>query len=162
MPNLRTEAIIPLPKVEVFQFFAKAENLETITPPFLHFQIVSPLPIRMGEGTLIEYRLRVFGIPQRWRSRISQWNPPCGFADEQINGPYRHWFHTHSFEEYEHGTKMVDSVDYALPFGRLGKIAHPFVRTQLKAIFRYRNKTIGNVLPIPSGKGVVRGPVLIQ
>lgn len=162
MPVLSTEAVLPLPREEVFPFFAKAENLERITPDSLRFRIVSPLPIRMEEGALIDYRLKVGGLPQRWRTRISLWDPPNRFADEQIKGPYKKWFHTHTFEECEEGTRMIDRVEYELPFQPFGNWVHPLIRRQLRAIFTYRNAHIGEYFSIPGGKGVVRGPVKIE
>lgn len=162
MPTLQTEAIIPLPREEVFSFFAKAENLERITPDSLRFEILTPSPVRMEEGTLIDYRIRIGGVPQRWRTRISLWEPPFRFADEQLKGPYRRWFHTHTFEEVEEGTRMADRVEYELPFGVFGRMGHPLIRRQLRKIFTHRNATIGDHVPIPAGKGVARGPVVFS
>lgn len=162
MPKLRTEAVLPLPVDEVFPFFAKAENLERITPGSLRFEILTPLPIDMGEGALIDYRLRIAGIPQRWRTRISLWEPPYRFADEQVKGPYRRWFHVHEFSECPEGTRMTDEVDYELPFGVLGRLAHPLIRFQLRRIFTYRNESIGEHLALPTGTGVIRSPVVFE
>jgi len=162
MPSLRTEAVLPLPRDEVFAFFAEAGNLERITPDSLRFEILTPSPIRMGEGVLIDYRIRIGGVPQKWRTRISLWDPPFRFADEQLKGPYRRWFHTHSFEEEENGTRMTDHVDYELPFGALGRLGHPLIRRQLRKIFTHRNATIGEFLPIPDGTGIIRGPVVFS
>lgn len=159
MPTLRAEAVLPLPRDRVFPFFAEAENLERITPDSLRFEILTPPPIRMVEGALIDYRIRIGGIPQRWRTRISLWEPPLRFADEQIKGPYRRWFHTHTFEEVDGGTRMIDVVEYALPFGPLGRLGHPLIRRQLRKIFTHRNGSIGEHLPIPPGKSIVRWPV---
>jgi len=159
MPKLRTEAIIPLPREEVFPFFAEAENLEKITPASLRFEILTPQPIQMAEGLLIDYRLRIGGLPQRWRTRISLWDPPFRFADEQLKGPYRKWFHTHTFYDSDEGTRMVDEVDYELPLAPLGNVAHPLIRMQLKKIFSHRNRVIGDFLPLPPSKGIIRGPI---
>lgn len=162
MPSLLTEAVIPLPRDEVFPFFAEAGNLERITPDSLKFEILTPSPILMAEGTLIDYKIRIAGVPQRWRTRISIWEPPVRFADEQLKGPYKKWFHTHSFEECAEGTRMTDRVDYELPFGMLGKMIHPLIRRQLRTIFTYRNTTIGDLFSLPKGEGLVRGPVRFE
>jgi len=148
-----------MPREEVFPFFAAAENLEKITPDSLHFEIITPQPIEMKEGALIDYRLKIGGIPQRWRTKISLWEPPFRFADEQLKGPYRRWFHTHTFEECSEGTRMIDHVDYILPFGPLGQLGHPLIRMQLKKIFTHRNAMIGEHLKIPKESGIVLGPV---
>jgi len=162
VPFLRSEAIIPLPRDEVFPFFAEAENLERITPGSLRFEITSPLPIRMAEGTLIDYRLRIAGIPQRWRSRIQLWDPPSRFSDEQVRGPYKKWLHTHAFEECAEGTRMIDTVEYELPFGFFGRMRNPIIRRQIRSIFSYRNQKIGDCFLLPKGKCVVQGPIEIS
>lgn len=139
---LNTSMHLPLPIEEVFRFFGDAENLERITPPELGFKIVTPKPIRMEEGSLIDYRLKLFVIPFRWQSLISCWEPPHRFVDEQLRGPYREWVHTHRFEAVEGGTRITDEVRYRLPVWPLGEIATPLVRLQLDRIFRYRQKSI--------------------
>ncbi|MCU0771566.1 MAG: SRPBCC family protein [Verrucomicrobia bacterium] len=131
---------LPRPRSEVFDFFSDACNLEAITPPWLRFQILTPAPIRMGVGTLIDYRLRVHGLPLRWRTRIAEWNPPHGFADEQVRGPYRLWHHEHTFEEADGGTLMRDSIRYAPMGGTL--INRLFVRRDVEAIFAYRERRL--------------------
>ena len=143
---LVAEALIPLPREEVFEFFAAAENLERITPPALRFRITTALPIRMGRGTLIDYTLRLHGIPFRWRTEITEWTPPVSFTDTQLRGPYHTWIHQHSFHEAGDGTVMRDEVRYRLPMGPLGGIVLPLVRRRIEAIFRYRQETIGELL----------------
>ncbi len=134
---------------EVFPFFADAENLERITPRWLGFRVVTP-GVEMREGALIEYRLRLHGVPVRWRTRIEAWDPPHRFVDRQLSGPYRLWHHTHLFEpDGEGGTVMRDVVRYALPFGPFGRLAHRlFVRRDLARIFEYRHAEVPRLLTI--------------
>lgn len=136
--ELRTTVVLPVPRDDVFPFFAAAENLQRITPPELGFRIVTPLPVSMGVDVHIEYRLRLFGIPFGWRTRITEWSPPHAFTDEQEAGPYRTWIHSHLFETVAGGTRMTDRVVFALPLGPLGAPALPLVRAQLRRIFTYR------------------------
>ena len=139
---LETATLLPRPVDEVFAFFANAENLERITPPELAFRILTPTPIVVGEGTIIDYRLRLFGVPFNWRTRIVQWQPNDQFIDEQVRGPYSSWRHLHTFVEYEGGTRMTDRVEYRLPLRPAGALALPLVRRQLDRIFRYRANAI--------------------
>jgi len=137
---------LPRPLAEVFPFFADAGNLGRITPPALRFRILTPLPVEMKVGALIDYRLSLFGVPFGWRTRIREWRPPHRFVDEQIRGPYASWIHTHEFREERGGTRMDDRVEYALPFGPVGRIALPLVRRQLEHIFDYRARVIPELL----------------
>jgi ligand-binding SRPBCC domain-containing protein len=131
----------------VFAFFAQARNLERITPPWLRFELLEPEPARVGEGTLIEYRLRLHRLPLRWTSRIEEWTPGHGFVDRQIRGPYRLWRHRHTFLADRDGTIVSDEVDYALPVGPIGDLAHPlFVRRDLGRIFDYRAQAVSRLL----------------
>lgn len=144
--ELRTVTTLPLPIEEVFAFFAEAGNLERITPPELGFRIDTPLPVEMRERTLIEYTLRLFGLPIRWKTRITEWNPPHGFVDEQLEGPYNRWIHRHSFRSAADGTIMEDHVRYRLPLWPAGELALPLVRLQLKRIFGFREKAVRDAL----------------
>jgi ligand-binding SRPBCC domain-containing protein len=137
---------LDLPREQVFDFFAAAANLESITPPELQFQIVTPPPLAMQLGTLIEYRLQLFGVPFKWLTRISRWRPPHEFVDEQLRGPYRLWVHTHRFSSSGRTTRMEDEVHYQLPFFPVGELAYPLVRWQLGRIFAFRRQAIARLL----------------
>jgi ligand-binding SRPBCC domain-containing protein len=137
---------LPLPRDRVFTFFAEASNLQRITPPELGFELVTPLPIHPGEGTCIEYRLQLFGIPFAWQSEIQRWHPPEAFVDIQLRGPYKQWVHTHRFREVPGATIIEDEVQYALPYWPVGDLAYPLVRLQLQRIFRYRQQAIRRYL----------------
>jgi ligand-binding SRPBCC domain-containing protein len=131
------------PRSHVFGFFEAPENLARITPPSLGFRILTPLPITMKVGTVIDYTIRWLGVPVRWRTLITTYDPPFRFVDEQINGPYALWHHSHRFEETADGTEMTDEVRYCLPFGFLGDLGHTLiVRRQLEHIFDYRATVI--------------------
>jgi ligand-binding SRPBCC domain-containing protein len=142
MHSLRTSITLPLPLDDVFRFFGDASNLERITPPELRFRIVTPQPIAMGQGTLIDFRLRLFGMPLLWKTRISVWEPPHRFVDEQLSGPYHTWIHTHRFTRVQGTTLMEDVVLYRLPLWPLGEAAYPLVRLELNRIFGFRRRAI--------------------
>jgi hypothetical protein len=144
--RLEREQILARPLEEVFSFFAEASNLALLTPPSMHFRLITAQPVQMRDGTLIEYRLRVRGVPIRWVSRIEDWAENRGFADRQLKGPYRHWFHRHEFEATGEGTRIIDRVEYALPLGVLGLLALPLVRRDLDAIFAYRREAVARLL----------------
>jgi ligand-binding SRPBCC domain-containing protein len=141
---------ISLPIADVFDFFADATNLEAITPASLRFQIITPSPIEMRTGTTIDYRLRIHGVPTRWRSRISVWEPPHRFADTQLRGPYRFWHHEHTFAEDGHGTVMCDHVHYRAPGGRL--VNRLLVARDIEKIFRYRQACLVELLGSADGE----------
>jgi ligand-binding SRPBCC domain-containing protein len=131
------------PLDEVFSFFADASNLQEITPPWLHFEIVTQAPITMAQGTLIQYRIRLHGLPLHWLTRIIHWDPPHEFVDVQIRVLYVLWEHTHCFVPDQGGTRILDEVRYALPFAPLSTVFHKWpVRRDLDAIFDFRPKAV--------------------
>ena len=141
--TLHREQWISRPIDEAFAFFADARNLEEITPSWLGFKIVSMNTDSIEEGTTILYRLRLHCMPLHWRTDICEWNPPHCFVDEQTKGPYKRWRHTHRFEAHGSRTKMIDEVQYSLPFGVLGRIVHAVkVRKDVSRIFDYRRLRI--------------------
>ena len=141
--TLHRETIVEAPVSLVFDFFSKVENLERITPPWLHFRVLTPPPIEMTPGATIAYKLRMRGIPLRWLTGIERWDPPFEFVDVQLKGPYKLWRHTHRFAAAEGGTRMMDLVEYALPFGPVGRLVHRLqVARDIAAIFDYRAERI--------------------
>jgi ligand-binding SRPBCC domain-containing protein len=143
---LQREQLVPRPRAEVFAFFADAKNLERLTPPSLHFEIRTPDPIVMKAGTLIDYRIALFGVPFGWRTRIDLFEPETRFVDTQLEGPYRVWRHTHDFTDAAGGTLIRDHVEYEVPLGPLGEIARAlFVDAQLRSIFDFRRDAIARI-----------------
>lgn len=141
--TLTAQCRIEKPRDEVFPFFADASNLERITPKAVRFRILTPRPIEMREGAIIDYALRIKGIPIRWRTEITAWDPPNRFADSQIKGPYHLWEHTHTFKETDDGasTIMTDTVRYSPRGGAI--MNRLFVERDVKRIFEHRNRVIG-------------------
>lgn len=138
---------IDLPREEVFAFFADAGNLERLTPPELSFHIITPQPIEIEQGTLIDYALRIRGLPINWRTEISVWEPPFRFVDQQLRGPYSLWIHTHTFTELAPDKTLIeDEVRYRLPFEPLGDVAHFLIRRELDRIFDYRQSVVAEML----------------
>ena len=145
--RLEREQVVRRPLAEVFEFFARAENLERITPSWLSFRTLTPGPIEMGPGTLIDYRLRLHGLPLRWTSRIELWEEQRHFVDQQVHGPYRFWRHLHEFVPLGRGTCVRDRVEYALPLGSVGDLLGlPVVRRDLVRIFDYRRSSVARLL----------------
>jgi hypothetical protein len=142
--TLEREQRLPGPPEQVFPFFADARNLEAITPPLLRFVVVTPEPIAMRVGTLIQYRLRLHGVPVSWLTSIQAWEPPHRFVDVQVRGPYALWHHTHTFApDGDGGTVMRDVVRYAIGFGPLGELADRLlVQRDLDAIFAFRRDAV--------------------
>lgn len=144
------QTFIEQPLDTVFAFFSKAKNLEKVTPPKLRFKILTPLPINMHRGTLIDYQIRLLAVPFKWQTKITLWEPPFRFQDVQLKGPYKKWKHTHLFEAVDGGTQMTDEVVYQIPFAPLSPILHTmFIKGQIESIFAYRKEQLdtlfGNV-----------------
>lgn len=139
------------PLDETFAFFERPQNLPLITPPWLGFRILTPEPIEMAQGLVLDYRVRVVGVPTHWRSLISEYDPPRSFRDVQLAGPYRLWDHRHRFWAERGGTVIEDVVVYAPPYGPLGALLHRLtIRRQLDAIFDFRAGEIASRLAAPS------------
>ena len=143
--RLEAAQFLPHPCKRIFEFFSDAVQLETLTPAFLGFKVLTPLPLTIQTGTLIDYRLRLHGIPLRWQSRISVWEPPLRFVDEQMRGPYRFWHHEHRFEEQAGGTLCRDTVDYNVLGGRI--VNRLFVAPDLRRIFAFRQARLNELFP---------------
>ena len=145
MFHFEDELWLPRGRNEVFPFFADARNLSEITPPWVQFQVLTPAPIVMQPGALIDYRIRVHGLPIRWRTEITEWDPPHRFVDVQLRGPYTLWHHTHMFEEQDGGTLCIDKVNYRPRGGAI--INRLFVRKDVQRIFAYRRKRLLELFP---------------
>lgn len=146
---LTRKLTLDLPREKVFDFFANAGNLEKITPPELNFHILTKQPIDIKKGTLIDYQLKLRGVPLKWKTVISLWNPPYEFVDEALKSPYKQWIHRHTFTELEENKTLIeDEVRYRLPFEPLGDAAHFFVRRELDYIFDYRQKAVAEILKV--------------
>lgn len=147
MMHLRTQMIAPVSVRDAFAVFEDPRNLAKITPPWLNFRITTPEPIVMKKDAIFDYTLRWMAIPLRWRTLITEYEPPFHFVDEQTKGPYVLWRHTHKFHPTEEGTLVSDDVDYILPLGFLGRAAHSLiVAEQLKKIFRFRQEALNHIL----------------
>jgi ligand-binding SRPBCC domain-containing protein len=141
--TLQREQYLERPVSEVFAFFSAAQNLERLTPSWLRFEVVGPGPPEMRDGTVIEYRLRIHGVPLRWTSRIESWEQNARFVDRQIKGPYALWHHTHDFDAIGNGTLVRDTVRYSVGFGAIGEAVHAIqVQRDLDNIFDYRRSAV--------------------
>jgi len=145
--NLEFEQFIDLPIEDVFDFFSKPENLSLITPPRLRFDILTPTPLEMKEGQLIDYSLKIlYLIKLHWRTLITDYQKPYKFIDQQIKGPYTLWHHTHTFEEKNGGTLIKDSLQYVIPFGWIGRAIHfIYIKHDINGIFQYRHKILNDI-----------------
>lgn len=147
--RLERRALVGGELAEVFRFFCDPRNLESLTPPWLGFRILDSTDVVVRRGTVIRYALRLQGIPLRWSSRITEFEEGVMFADEQLSGPYRTWYHRHLFRAAPTGVEVIDQVDYTLPFGILGRLTHAVaVRRQLRAIFDYRATAMQRLFPL--------------
>lgn len=136
---------VPLSLDTVFTFFSNPANLELITPPWIGFRILSQLPVEMKRGVLLDYAIRVRGIPLKWRSEITLWEPPHRFADVQLRGPYAVWHHEHRFEARHGGTLVTDEVQYALPLSWMPGahwVERLLVRPDVEKIFAHRRSAL--------------------
>jgi len=134
---------IPRPLGEVFDFFSRAENLEALTPPTVQFEILTPLPIEMRVGAGIDYRIKIHGIPVKWKTEIIVWEPGVQFVDVQLKGPYRLWHHRHTFTEVDGGVSMVDTVHYRSPLHTL--LVPLFIRKDIEKIFAHRTTALAEL-----------------
>lgn len=146
MMRLHTETWLPVPRDQVFAFFSEAENLQALTPAWLGFTILTPRPIPMRRGTLIDYKITLRGIPMKWRTEITAWEPPHLFVDAQLRGPYKRWIHTHRFTEKDGGTLVEDTVDFDMLFGSLMMW---YVARDLRKIFGYRHEALRRLFNLP-------------
>jgi ligand-binding SRPBCC domain-containing protein len=142
--HLHSETVVPATLEETFRFFSDASNLERLTPPWLNFHILTPRPIEMREGTEIDYRIVLYGVPIRWRSRIDVWEPGVRFVDSQLRGPYSRWHHEHRFEAVDGGTRVIDTIEYT---PRLAWLTGRKVRSDVEKIFAYRTETLKTLFP---------------
>ncbi len=156
--TLTTELLLPLDIDNVFAFFSDAHNLEAITPDFLNFKVLTEPGVKVSEGTLLDYQLKLHGFPIRWQTLISGWHPPYFFEDRQLRGPYAQWIHQHTFEETETGTLCRDRVDYAVVGGPI--IHRLFVKRDVQRIFNYRQDQLSQRLA--DGQGKLLQPVSID
>lgn len=154
--HFHAELFLPRKREEVFPFFSDAHNLELITPPWVKFKVLTPRPIPMHAGALIDYRLRIHGFPLKWQTIIMAWEPPFRFVDEQKRGPYRLWRHTHTFEEKDGGTLCLDHVEYAVWGGEI--IHRLFVRRDVERIFAFRQEALRKQFMPTQGEGPRSGP----
>ena len=141
--RFETQVWLNRPREDVFKFFADPQNLERLTPSWLHFEILTPPGTEIRRGAMLDYRLRLRGIPLRWQSEITVWEPPLRFVDRQTRGPYSLWVHEHTFAEKEQGTLVGDTVEYAVRGGPL--VQKYLVAPDLERIFRYRQRVLQQI-----------------
>lgn len=158
--ELQREQWVPRPRDRLFRFFAQPENLGLITPPELGFRLLTPSPVNMSQGRLIDYSIRVMGLPVRWRTLISSYVPPERFVDEQLLGPHSFWHHEHRFESKDGGTLLTDRIRYALPLAARGPLEGAlhslYIRPALERIFDYRREVFANLFGAPASTQTTR------
>ena len=143
---LKKESFINKSPDEVFAFFSRPENLEKVTPKHLQFKILTSLPVEIHAGSIIDYQIKIYGIPFSWRTEIAVWEPTHRFVDIQVKGPYRVWIHEHRFEKYGTGTRMLDTLEYVVPGGWFAPLIHRlFVKKDLESIFNYRERKFDKI-----------------
>lgn len=148
--HLKAEMVVQSPIDKVFDFFSSAENLEAITPPWLNFRILTPLPLEMKQGALLDYKIRLHMIPIRWRTEIAKWQPPHRFVDQQLKGPYKRWWHEHTFVDLGQGRTLVRDEVHYIPRGG-GLIHRLMVKPDLKKIFAYRQQELAKIFDVYDG-----------
>jgi ligand-binding SRPBCC domain-containing protein len=151
--KLETAIWLTRPRAEVFAFFASPHNLDRLTPPWLNFKILTPAASQITQGTILDYRLRLHGVPIRWQSEISVWEPPYRFVDRQTKGPYALWIHDHRFEDTDSGTTVIDHVEYSVPGGAL--VNRFLVAPDLTRIFDYRHQVLKELFNTQNSRNVV-------
>ena len=148
MYTLKKSIYVPTSLEQVFAFFNRPENLEKLTPPSLSFNILTPQPLVMHNGAVFDYQIGLMGVPMRWTSVITNYEPPHQFVDIQLRGPYTFWHHKHSFVSKGDGVEVIDEVHYDIGFSVLGKLMHGLmIQRQLDTIFSYREKVINELFP---------------
>jgi ligand-binding SRPBCC domain-containing protein len=137
--TIERRQLVHRPLEEIFTFFSRPENLGLLTPKQVGFNILTPSPISMQTGALIDYTIKVLGIRTRWTTLITDFVHGSRFVDVQLKGPYAYWHHEHRFTETDDGTLITDVIHYAMPLGVFGSIIHElFVKSRLNFIFNYR------------------------
>lgn len=148
---MHADTVVPSGIDETFAFFSNAANLERLTPPWINFRILTPLPIAMREGTVIDYQIVLYGLPIPWRTRIDVWEPGVRFVDRQVAGPYRWWRHEHVFERADGGTRVIDRVEYV---PRAALFSRRLVRRDVGRIFEFRRRVLARLLGDPAAAGI--------
>lgn len=158
---LKRTQTLPIERDQLFSFFESPDNLEKITPSSVGFKILTPAPIEMKTGLVLDYTIKILGLPIRWTTLISSFDRPDRFVDVALRGPYAFWHHTHTFESNADGsTTMTDQVRYALGFGIFGSLVHSFfVKGQLKRIFDYRADVIHEIINSKNGIAPSNGQI---